>query len=51
MGEERRTKAGAQGCKVHMSAQIPKFGHHTLKSSWPAAETGQEGGKKTFKNS
>lgn len=22
------TKAGPEGCKEHMSARIPKFGHH-----------------------
>lgn len=24
------TKAKPEGCKVHMSARIPKFGHHRL---------------------
>lgn len=31
---------------MHMSAQIPKFGHHTPEPPGPAAATGQEAGNK-----
>lgn len=33
---------------MHMSAQIPKFGHHALKPLGPAVATGQEGGGGDF---
>lgn len=40
MGEEGQTKAGAEGCKVHMSARIPKFGHHRF-TLHAGSQTGQ----------
>lgn len=31
-GGEGGEGGGAEGCKVHVSAQIPKFGHHSISS-------------------